>query len=78
MEVGHNRWKIIAAAGAKALPAFASGSLTSEAEVTTLPGARFLMIDKPVKNEYGGLDMTVIMLPPHEASLTSNKKVFGA
>ncbi|EAM1616292.1 hypothetical protein EU642_21895 [Salmonella enterica] len=59
---GPNRIKIVYAEGAKAVESFGSGAFSSEKEVTTLPGQRFMIIKKEVKN--GNLDMEILMLPP--------------
>ncbi|EAM6792351.1 hypothetical protein E0G74_01155 [Salmonella enterica] len=59
---GNHRIKIVYAEGAKAVESFGSGSFSSEKEVTTLPGQRFMIISKKVVN--GDLDMEILMLPP--------------
>lgn len=65
---GPNRITIRYAKGAKAVESFGSGAFAGEKEVTTLPGARFVILSKkigslPTKTE-PGLDLELLMLPP--------------
>ena len=63
---GPHRMKIRYANGAKGLNSFASGNFTSEEEITTLPGARFvfLSIKKGNPKDSSGYDIELMMLPP--------------
>lgn len=65
---GPNRITIRYAKGAKAVESFGSGAFSGEKEVTTLPGARFVILSKkmsdlPTKSA-PGLDLELLMLPP--------------
>lgn len=59
---GKHRIKIVYAPGAKAVHSFGSGGFQSEKEVSTLPGSRFVLLDKKEKD--GRWDIEVLMLPP--------------
>lgn len=63
---GPHRMKIRYAKGAKALNSFGSGSFKSEEEITTLPGARFVVLSVKKGNPKSGtgLDIELMMLPP--------------
>lgn len=65
---GPNRITIRYAKGAKAVESFGSGGYSSEKEVTTLPGARFVILSKKMSSLPGksaeGLDLELLMLPP--------------
>lgn len=68
---GKDRITIHYAEGAKALDSFASGSFASEMEVTTLPGARFMVLSRKMvpdvehgKPNEKRFELEVLMLPP--------------
>lgn len=63
--------------GSKATPSFASGAHSGEKEVTTLPGARFVVVStkKGVPGNPNGVLVDVVMLPPHEGYISSLKKL---
>ncbi|MFM0165734.1 hypothetical protein PQR39_35560 [Paraburkholderia sediminicola] len=68
---GKDRITIRYADGAKALDSFASGSFKSEMEVTTLPGARFMVLSRKMvaDTEHGKsadkrFELELLMLPP--------------
>ncbi|EAB4417320.1 hypothetical protein D7B12_17980 [Salmonella enterica] len=65
---GPNRITIRYAKGAKAVESFGSGAFAGEKEVTTLPGARFVILSKKMGSLPGksveGLDLELLMLPP--------------
>ena len=65
---GPNRITIRYAKGAKAVESFGSGGYQSEKEVTTLPGARFVILSKKMNDlptkSVQGLDLELLMLPP--------------
>ncbi|EPT1451899.1 hypothetical protein ACVOZ6_003487 [Escherichia coli] len=65
---GPNRITIRYAKGAKAVESFGSGAFAGEKEVTTLPGARFVILSKKMSSLPGksaeGLDLELLMLPP--------------
>ena len=68
---GKDRITIRYAEGAKALNSFASGSFKSEMEVTTLPGARFMVMSRKMVAdvEHGNsngqrFELELLMLPP--------------
>lgn len=67
------RLKITAAPGAKSLPTFGSGSFSGEAELTTLPGARFVVakVEKGVPGNAAGVSVELVMLPPDTAYLAT-------
>ncbi len=71
-----NLWlRITCADGSKALPTFGSGNYKKEYEVTTLPGARFVVKKKPKK--YGGkIVLDLVMLPPDEDYLDTVEAAF--
>lgn len=60
--------KIVCAKGSKALHSFASGAFSSEKEITTLPGARFVLMkaEKGTPSNPKGVTLEVLMLPPDE------------
>jgi hypothetical protein len=59
---------IVCAKGAKGLHSFASGAFSSEKEITTLPGARFVLLKAKKGNvsNANGITIDVLMLPPDE------------
>lgn len=65
---GQHRLTIRYAEGARAVESFGSGDFPSEKEVTTLPGGRFMIIKKEMKQIEGksgeSLDIELLMLPP--------------
>jgi hypothetical protein len=62
---GKHRLKIRYAKGAKGLNSFGSGAFQSEQEITTLPGARFVVLSaKKSDIKEDGLDIELMMLPP--------------
>ncbi|EGD6457270.1 hypothetical protein IAJ44_004331 [Salmonella enterica] len=65
---GPNRITIRYAKGAKAVESFGSGAYSGEKEVTTLPGARFVILSKKMNDlptkSVPGLDLELLMLPP--------------
>lgn len=65
---GQHRVTIRYAEGARAVESFGSGDFPSEKEVTTLPGARFVILSKKMTQLEGksgeSLDLEVLMLPP--------------
>lgn len=62
---GKHRLKIRYAKGAKGLNSFGSGAFQSEQEITTLPGARFVVLSAKKGNvKDDGLDVELMMLPP--------------
>jgi len=63
--------------GAKATPSFASGNHNSEKEVTTLPGARFVVVStkKGIPGNPNGVMVDCVMLPPHEGYVSSLKQL---
>jgi hypothetical protein len=52
------------APGAKAIDTFGSGSFSGEMEITTLPGARFMVLSRKMEGESFRLE--VLMLPPDQ------------
>lgn len=60
---GEHRITIRYAKGARAVESFGSGSFAGEKEVTTLPGARFMLLEKPTMKD-GRLEIELLMLPP--------------
>lgn len=60
---GPHKITIRYAEGARAVESFGSGNFSSEKEVTTLPGSRFVIISKQ-KNSSGNLELELLMLPP--------------
>jgi predicted DNA-binding WGR domain protein len=52
--------------GCKATPSFASGRFGGEHEVTTLPGQRYVVLSVKPKASGKGVQLEVLMLPPHE------------
>lgn len=68
---GNHRLNIIAGAGAKALHSHGSGSFTNEAEVTILPGQRFVLLGKKLMPGATMAkpvwDLDVLLLPPDES-----------
>jgi hypothetical protein len=60
---GPHEITFIAAPGAKLLPSFASGGFKGEYELSTLPGARFVLLGKK-KKPNGSTHMEVLLLPP--------------
>lgn len=77
---GKHRMRIRYAKGAKAVDSYGSGNYSSEYEITTLPGQRFVIISSnevncPLKGKR--LELDVLMLPPDEsyvAELETMKK----
>lgn len=69
---GNGRLKIIYAKGAKALYNIGVGSYDSEAEVTTIPGQRFMLMGK--ENHGSFTEFTVLMLPPDSNYVANIKK----
>lgn len=71
---GPHRVNIVYAKGAKAVDSFGSGGYQSEKEITTLPNARFVVLDakeipndnKHFKSKASRMEITVLMLPPGE------------
>lgn len=63
--------------GAKGTPSFASGSHNSEKEITTLPGARFVVVStkKGVPGNPNGVMVDCVMLPPHDGYVSSLKQL---
>lgn len=66
---GKHRMVIHYADGAKGVDSFASGHFSSEQEITTLMGQRFMLLDANMSNNLGGtgksgLEIHVLMLPP--------------
>ena len=63
---GPHRLKIRYAAGAKALNTHGTGGYEGEQEITTLPGARFMIISAKKGNSKSStnLDIELLMLPP--------------
>jgi hypothetical protein len=59
--------------GAKGIPSFASGHYQKEYEITTLPGARFVLLKSEKKGGITHID--VLMLPPSEAYLAELDKL---
>jgi len=75
---GPHRMVIRYAPGAKGVDSFGSGAFGSEAEITTLPGARYMilsskMVHCPVKGKQR-LELEVLMLPPDPTYLASLNK----
>lgn len=58
--------------GAKGTASFASGSFGKEYEITTLPGARFVVVEtkKGVPGNPNGVLLDVVMLPPDDGYLS--------
>ncbi|MEN6544466.1 MAG: hypothetical protein ABFE07_00320 [Armatimonadia bacterium] len=81
---GADRVRIRYAKGAKAVDSFGSGSFSSEKEITTLPGQRFVILSCkkvhcPVKGKER-IELDVMMLPPDEsyvAELQAQKGIHG-
>lgn len=72
---GKHRIVIRYAPGARGVDSFGSGNFGSEAEITTLPGARYMilsskMVHCPVKGTQR-LELEVLMLPPDPTYLAS-------
>lgn len=68
---GHDRIRIRYAKGAKAVDSFGSGNFSSEKEITTLPGQRFVILSSkqvqcPIKGKQR-IELDVLMLPPDES-----------
>lgn len=64
---GQDRIRVRYAKGAKAVDSFGSGNFSSEMEITTLPGQRFVIlasnkVQDPLKGER--IELDVLMLPP--------------
>jgi predicted DNA-binding WGR domain protein len=66
--------KIRCAEGSKGTPSFASGAYSSEHEVTTLPGQRFVVLEV-VKKGDNKVMVDVLMLPPHDGYVTALGKL---
>jgi len=81
---GPDRMRIRFAKGSKAVDSFGSGSFSSEQEITTLPGQRFVILSSkkvhcPVKHKER-IELDVLMLPPDDtyvAELEANKGKHG-
>lgn len=69
--------KIRCPKGAKATMSFASGGFGKEYEITTLPGARFVVVEtkKGIPGNPNGVMVDVVMLPPHEGYVESLGKL---
>jgi hypothetical protein len=81
---GADRIRIRYAKGAKAVDSFGSGSFSSEKEITTLPGQRFVIMScQKVFDPHKGkerIELDVLMLPPDEtyvSELEANKGKHG-
>lgn len=65
---GEHRVTIHYAKGAKGMDTFGSGSFAGEQEITTIPGARFMVLKREMVAGKGGyskrLELEVLMLPP--------------
>lgn len=73
---GDVQMTIRCAKGCKATPSFASGAFSSEYEITTLPGQRFVVLGTK-KKPSGGIELDVLMLPPHEGYVANLAKLSG-
>jgi hypothetical protein len=62
---GQHKVTIRAAKGAKAIHSHGSGGFKSEEEITTLPGQRFILLDKK-KTAANNWEIELLMLPPDE------------
>lgn len=74
--------EIIYAKGAKGIHSHASGAFKSEQEITTLPGARFMLLEAKKgnkKDKNDGIRLKLLMLPPHEGFIEdiANKAKMG-
>lgn len=74
---GAHRIRIRYAPGAKGVDSYGSGNFAGEKEITTLPGARFVilsaaMVQCPVKG-HKRLELDVMMLPPDETYIADLK-----
>ena len=68
---GKHRLKIRYAEGAMALPNYGLGVYDGEDEITTIPGARFMLISKaPCADKSGAYDFELLLLPPDPAYIT--------
>lgn len=56
--------EIICAKGARVSPTAGSGSFNEEAEVTSLPGQRYMLLEKGVNKVDGGPKFVLLQLPP--------------
>lgn len=81
---GPDRMRIRYAKGAKAVDSFGSGNYSSEQEITTLPGQRFVILScKKVMCPAKGkerIELDVLMLPPdpgYVSELQANKGQYG-
>lgn len=81
---GNHRVIMHYAKGAKAMDTFGSGNHSGEQEITTLPGARFMVLSrKMIANDkkYGGnsqrLELEVLMLPPDQTYVDNLKEAVG-
>jgi hypothetical protein len=80
---GKHRVVIHYAEGAKATDTFGSGGFHGEAEITTLPGARFMVLSRKMVDdvEHGSskkpkrLELEVLMLPPDPTYVENLTKV---
>lgn len=62
---GKHKVTIRAAKGAKAIMSYGSGAFSGEKEVSTLPGARFVLLSKTKGGgKNGGWEIELLMLPP--------------
>lgn len=59
--------------GCRALPSFATGAYSAEHEITTLPGARFVLIN--AKKVGSTTNVEVLMLPPHDGYVSELDKL---
>lgn len=80
---GQHRMVIHYAEGAAGITAFGSGSFAGEQEITTLPGARFMVLGRKMMPGAGGkprLELEVLMLPPDQTyvdTILTGKKLHG-
>jgi predicted DNA-binding WGR domain protein len=78
---GHHRLTIRYAEGAKALPNYGLGSGydSSEAEITTIPGVRFMLISTKLNEHgHGRHDFELLMLPPDPSYIADVEKKTAA
>jgi predicted DNA-binding WGR domain protein len=77
---GNHRVIIHYAKGAKAMDTFGSSKFSGEQEITTLPGARFMVLSRKMVagKGYGGskqrLELEVLMLPPDQTYVDNLKE----
>jgi predicted DNA-binding WGR domain protein len=65
---------LVYAKGAKGMATFASGSFSSEQEITSLPGQRYMLMSKG-KASNGKMRLTLLVLPPDPTYVDAFKKV---